>query len=88
MAGRIVLLGFLCLSFFGCTRYRVEYVYVDPSDVLLEPCRDISAPDLLTNRDLVMSYLDLLSDYRVCSLRMDSLIRWHRDKPSIVEVGK
>ena len=53
---------------------QVEYVY--PSDELLKPCPEVAPFEFSTNGELLMSLIQLTTDYAVCSARMQGVISY------------
>lgn len=56
------------------TVVHTKYVY--PSDSLLTPCPEQKPFTIQTNGELLMSLIDLSTDYAVCSARMQSVITY------------
>ena len=56
------------------TVVHTKYVY--PSDSLLTPCPEQKPFAIQTNGELLMSLIDLSTDYAVCSARMQSVITY------------
>ena len=53
---------------------QVEYVY--PSDELLKPCPEVAPFEFSTNGELLMSLIQLTTNYAVCSARMQGVISY------------
>lgn len=63
----------------GCATDPVVINYVrEIPDVLLKPCENIELR-YQTNGELLESLVTLNAQYRICKLRMDSLIEYYRD---------
>ena len=56
------------------TVVHTKYVY--PSDSLLTPCPEQKPFTIQTNGELLMSLIDLSTNYAVCSARMQSVITY------------
>lgn len=54
----------------------VQTKYVYPSDSLLTPCPEQKPFKIQTNGELLMSLIDLSTNYAVCSARMQSVITY------------
>lgn len=54
----------------------VQTKYVYPSDNLLTPCPEQKPFTIQTNGELLMSLIDLSTNYAVCSARMQSVITY------------
>ena len=54
----------------------VQTKYVYPSDSLLTPCPEQKPFTIQTNGELLMSLIELSTDYAVCSARMQSVITY------------
>ncbi len=53
---------------------QTKYVY--PSDNLLTPCPEQKPLTIQTNGEMLMSLIELSTDYAICSARMQSVITY------------
>lgn len=56
-----------------------EYKMVKPPASLLEPCPDVPL-EVSTNGELVMSLVELRTQYFLCSLKMESIISFFSEE--------
>ena len=77
----------LCVSSCSNTKVRtvVDYKLIVPPESLLEPCKEVPL-NIKTNGDLVMTMLELHTQYLLCSSKIDSLRSFYdRNSTDMVE---
>ena len=52
---------------------RIEYAV--PSGQIVQPCQDVEL-EFHTNGEMLMSLLELHTQYKICAARMDAVIRY------------
>ena len=50
----------------------VDYKLISPPESLLEPCKEVSM-EIKTNGDMIMTLLELHTQYLLCSAKINSL---------------
>lgn len=53
---------------------KSEYIY--PPDSLLKPCPKIIINPIQSNGELLIMYIDLITQYNICKSKMDSIISY------------
>ena len=56
-----------------------EYKIIKPPDTLLTPCPDVPM-EMKTNGDMVMTLIELNTQYFMCSLKVQSIIRFYNEE--------
>lgn len=72
----------------GCCKPYVqtvtEYKMVVPPQSLLQPCPQINV-DMKTNGDMVMTLIELNTQYYLCSMKVQSLIDFYSSSETLGE---
>lgn len=53
---------------------QTEYIY--PPDTLLQPCSELKELNFSTNGEMIMSLIQLSTDYTLCYSKMQSIINY------------
>ena len=61
---------------------RIEYAV--PSGRILEPCPEVAFA-FSTNGEMLMSLIELHTQYRICAARMDAVIRYFENIQTLNE---
>lgn len=61
-----------------------EYKIIKPPETFLTPCPDVPM-EMNTNGDMVMTLIELNTQYFICSMKVQSIIRFYSDESSEVE---
>ena len=62
----------------GCATDRVvitKIEYAVPSETIMQPCPDVEL-QFHTNGEMLMSLIELNTQYQICSARMDAVIEY------------
>ena len=73
----------------GCATDRVvvtKIEYAVPSEAILQPCSDVELK-YHTNGEMLMSLIELNTQYQICAARMDAVIQYF-ENIQIVNEGK
>lgn len=65
-------------------RTVVEYRLIQPPESLLVPCPEVPL-DMKTNGDMVMTIIELSTQYYLCSMKIQSLSLFYQDNKDILE---
>lgn len=52
---------------------EIEYVFIKPSNALLEECNPLEEKEIKTNGDLLSAYSNLIFDYLICANKVKAL---------------
>ena len=66
----------------GCATPKTTVVtkieYAVPSEIILQPCPEVEL-QFHTNGEMLMSLLELHTQYKICSARMDAVIQYYKN---------